>query len=100
VGFKEIYNPYESFFKAGIGSNAYRDAWSLFDQILITQPFLEKDYSSFRFYKASVYNKNYLVSKRGRWKGYPNRSFSNGGFTDGFSDHFPSYIFLVKEVTE
>ena len=100
VRFKEIYNPYESFFKAGIGSNAYRDAWSLFDQILITQPFLEKDYSSFRFYKANIYNKNYLVSKRGRWKGYPKRSFSNGNFTDGFSDHFPSYIYLVKEVTE
>jgi len=100
VGFKEIYNPYENLFKAGMGSNAYRDAWSLFDQLLITQPFLEKDYSSFRFYKANIYNKNYLVSKRGRWKGYPKRSYSNGGFTDGFSDHFPSYIFLVKEVSQ
>ena len=78
VGFKEIYNPYENLFKAGMGSNAYRDAWSLFDQLLITQPFLEKDYSSFRFYKANIYNKNYLVSKRGRWKGYPKRSYSNG----------------------
>ena len=29
-----------------------RDAWSLFDQILVTQPLLEEDFSSFRFYKA------------------------------------------------
>lgn len=98
VGFKGIYNPYENFYKSGLGTNAYRDAWSLFDQILMTQPLLEKDYSSFRFYKAFIYNKNYLITKRGRWKGYPFRSFADGGFTGGFSDHFPVYIYLIKEV--
>jgi len=98
VALKGIYNPMESFFKMGLGSNAYRDSWSLFDQIMMTQPFLEKDYSSFRFYKAGIFNKNYLVNKKGRWKGYPLRSFADGGFTDGFSDHFPVYIYLIKEV--
>src|SRR5690606_25594842 len=44
VEFKGIYNPFEDFYRKGLGSNAYRDAWSLFDQILITQPLLEKDY--------------------------------------------------------
>ncbi|MCX7546399.1 endonuclease/exonuclease/phosphatase family protein [Xanthomarina sp. F1114] len=97
VELKGIYNPFESFFKMGIGSNAYRDSWSLFDQILMTQPLLEKDYSSFRFYKAGIFNENYLITKRGRWKGYPFRSFADGGFTDGFSDHFPSYVILIKE---
>lgn len=98
AAFKDIYNPYENFYKRGLGTNAYRDAWSLFDQIMMTQPFLEKDYSSFRFYKAFIFNKNYLVTKRGRWKGYPFRSFADGGFTGGFSDHFPVYIYLIKEV--
>lgn len=98
VSLKGIYNPMEEFFKNGIGSNAYRDSWSLFDQIMVTKPFLEKDYSTFQFYKAGIYNKNYLVSKRGRWKGYPKRSFSNSNFTDGFSDHFPAYVYLIKEV--
>ncbi|WP_296380330.1 endonuclease/exonuclease/phosphatase family protein [Winogradskyella sp.] len=100
VGFKGIYNPMEEFFKKGLGSNAYRDAWSLFDQILMTQPLLEKDYSSFRFYKAGIYNKAYLTNKRGRYKGYPFRSFANGNFTNGFSDHFPVYVYLIKEVKE
>tara|TARA_R110002012_G_scaffold312248_1_gene522526 strand:- start:76352 stop:77404 length:1053 start_codon:yes stop_codon:yes gene_type:complete len=98
VELKGIYNPMENMFKMGVGSNAYRDSWSLFDQVLITQPFLEKDYSSFRFYQAHIFNKNYLVNKKGRYKGYPLRSFADGGFTDGFSDHFPSYIYLIKEV--
>lgn len=98
VKLKGIYNPMESFFRKGLGSNAYRDAWSLFDQILITKPFLEKDYSSFRFYKAGIFNKQYLTNKKGRYKGYPFRSFADGGFTNGFSDHFPVYVHIIKEV--
>ena len=98
VSLKGIYNPMEAMFKKGLGSNAYRDAWSLFDQILITKPLLEKDYSSFRFYKAGIFDKNYLINKKGRWKGYPFRSFADGGFTNGFSDHFPVYVYIIKEI--
>lgn len=99
VELKGIYNPYENMFtKKGFGTTAYRDAWSLFDQIMFTKPLIEKDYSSFRFYKAGIYNKQYLTNKRGRWKGYPFRSFADGGFTDGFSDHFPVYVYLIKQV--
>lgn len=98
VQLKGIYNPMEGFFRKGLGSNAYRDAWSLFDQILITKPLLETDYSSFRFYKAGIFNKLYLTNKEGRYKGYPWRSFADGGFTDGFSDHFPVYVHIIKEI--
>ena len=61
VQLKGIYNPMEGFFRKGLGSNAYRDAWSLFDQIIITKPLLETDYSSFRFYKAGIFNKLYFI---------------------------------------
>ena len=98
VGFKGIYNPMESFFKKGLGSNAYRDAWSLFDQILITKPLLDYDYSSFRFYKAGIFNAQFLITKKGQFKGYPFRSFSWGGFTNGYSDHFPVYVNVIKEI--
>jgi len=98
VGFKGVYNPMESFFKKGLGTNAYRDAWSLFDQILITKPLLEDDYSSFRFYKAGIFNAQFLITKKGQFKGYPFRSFSWGGFTGGYSDHFPVYVHVIKEV--
>ena len=98
VKLKGIYNPMESMAKIGLGSNAYRDAWSLFDQILVTKPLLEKDYSSFRFYKAGIFNAYYLTNKKGRWKGYPFRSFADGGFTNGFSDHFPVFVYVIKEI--
>jgi len=100
VPLKGIFNPYENFYKKGLGTTAYRDAWSLFDQIMMSQPLLDKDFSTYKFYKAFIYNKYYLTTKNGRWKGYPFRSWSDGGFTDGFSDHFPVYVFVIKEVSE
>lgn len=98
VSLKGIYNPMESFYKNGIGTNAYRDNWSLFDQIMITKPLLDKDYTSYRFYKAGIFNKNYVLHNDGKYKGYPYRSFSNGNFTNGFSDHLPVYVFLIKKI--
>ncbi len=100
VQLKGIFNPYENFYKKGLGTNAYRDAWSLFDQILMTKPLLDKDFSTYKFYKAFIYNKSYLTTKTGRWKGYPFRSWADGGFSDGFSDHFPVYVFVIKEVSD
>lgn len=98
VGFKDLYNPFENFYKDGLGTTAYRDNWSLFDQIIITKPLLEKDYSSFRYYKAGIFNKNYLITTTGKYKGYPFRSWGYSGFSNGFSDHFPVYMYLIKEV--
>ena len=96
-----IYNPFETILNDdGIGSNAYRDVWQLFDQILITAPFLNKKYDSYQFYKAGVFNKSYLINPAGRYKGYPFRSFSWGSFTGGYSDHLPSYIYLIKEIKD
>ena len=100
VGLKGIYNPYINMFKEGLGTTAYRDAWSLFDQIMVTKPLLEKDYSSFRYYKAGIYNKQYLINPRGRYEGYPFRSFVGAEYTGGFSDHFPVYVNVIREVKE
>ena len=96
-----IYNPMETILSdQGIGTNAYRDVWQLFDQILVSKPFLDKNYNSYQFYKAGVFNKSYLINKSGRYKGYPFRSFSWGSFTGGYSDHLPPYIYLIKEIKD
>lgn len=93
----ELYNPMESMLKKGMGSLAYQDGWNLFDQIYFTQELLKSDKSSYRFWKAGIYNKPYLTSTTGKYKGYPFRSMSYGNYTGGYSDHFPVYIYLVRE---
>lgn len=98
VGFKGIYNPFENFFKDGLGTTAYRDSWSLFDQIMVTKPLLENNFTSYQFYKAGIFNKDYLITSKGTYKGYPYRSWADGGFSGGYSDHFPVYVYVIKEV--
>ena len=100
VNFRELYNPMEKMYKKGLGTLAWRDSWNLFDQIIISSELLKKDYSSYRFYKAGIFNKNYLANSEGRYKGYPYRSFTDGGFTGGYSDHFPVYIYLIKAIPD
>ena len=96
----DIYNPYESLFRRGVHSLVYRDNLNLFDQILISEPFLdqgEKDFSSYKMFQAKVFNKRFLSDKKGKYKGYPFRSFSSGNYTGGYSDHYPVYLYLIKE---
>ncbi len=95
-----LYNPMENMIKRGQGTLAYRDGWNLFDQILISHPFLISDYTSYQFYKAGIFNPDYLITPHGQFKGYPYRSYDYGGYTGGYSDHFPVYIFLIKEMTD
>lgn len=97
VKLKGLYNPFESMHQKGLGTGAYRDGWDLFDQIIFSKPFLEQDYVSYRFYRAGIFNPNYLITPKGKYEGYPYRSFDNSGFSGGYSDHFPVYIYLIKK---
>lgn len=93
----ELYNTMWGFYSKGIGSLAYENKWSLFDQIIISHALLGKDRSTLKFWKAEIFNREFLLQKEGRNKGYPLRTFSGGKFLNGYSDHFPTLIYLVKE---
>lgn len=92
---KGLFNPMEDMSNRGIGTLAYRDAWDLFDQMIVSEPLVRKDYASFRLWKAGVYNKPYMTQTTGQYKGYPLRNW-NG--VPGYSDHFPVYLYLIKEI--
>ncbi len=97
VKIKQLYNPMEELFKKGNGTLAWRDSWNLFDQIIISTEWLNKEQNAYRFYKAGIFNPGYLYNPRGRYKGYPYRAYTDGGFSGGYSDHFPVYLILIKE---
>jgi hypothetical protein len=93
-----MFNPFEDFFRRGQGSNAFRDSWSLFDQIIISRGVAAKKPNQYHFLKANIFNKQFLVQPTGQYKGYPFRTFSGDNYQAGYSDHFPSYIYLIKEI--
>jgi hypothetical protein len=94
-----IYNPYMQMFKDGYNTLAYRDSGNLFDQIMFTYPLLnEADQNGYKYWQAHIYNPSFMTNKTGRYKGYPHRSFVGSTFNGGFSDHFPVFIYVVREI--
>jgi hypothetical protein len=89
-----VYNPFEEMFYKGNATLFYRDAGDIFDQIMVSETLIKQDYSSFRYWKAGIWNKPFMVTTFGQYKGYPLRHGLN---EIGFSDHFPPYIYLIKE---
>ena len=94
----ELFNPMEAMLKKGMGTLAYQDGWNLFDHFYFTYDLLKEDKSSYRYWKTGIFNRSYLANPKGRYKGYPFRSMSNGNYTWGYSDHFPVYMYLIREL--
>jgi endonuclease/exonuclease/phosphatase family metal-dependent hydrolase len=94
----QLYNPWTDYYRKGIGTLAYNDAWNLFDQVIISQAFLKKEQEGFFYQKAVIFNKPFLLQKSGRYKGYPLRTYDFDNYMSGYSDHFPVYIVLLKKI--
>lgn len=92
-----LYNPMEDLFKKGAGSLAYRDTWYLFDQILLNRALVKVPPGQYHFWQAGIYNPDFLMARRGRFRGYPARTYSGGRHTNGYSDHFPVYVYLIRQ---
>ncbi len=93
----QLFNPFLDFFQKGIGTLAFNNAWNLFDQIMVSQSLVGIKPGSFRFHRAEVFNRPFLKQSTGRFQGYPFRSFGGGVYLGGYSDHFPTYIVLIRE---
>lgn len=91
------FNPMEKLYNTGIGTLAWRDSWNLFDQMLLNDTWLPKKYIGWEYYTVRIFNKPYLKSDFGNFKGYPFRTYSGSVYTGGYSDHFPVYIVIAKE---
>ncbi len=92
----DIFNPFQEKVRKGIGTNAYRDAWFNFDQILLTNSLINNLGSEWSLYRAVVFNQNFLIQKSGLYRGYPKRTF-NGTSGIGYSDHFPVLTYLIRQ---
>ena len=96
---QDLYNPWNDMLrKKGQGTLLYDNMWNLFDQIIFTANLLGNDRSTFKFFKNEIYMPEYMTTTEGRYVGAPKRTTSAGIWQDGYSDHFPTQIYLVKEM--
>lgn len=104
LGEYDFFSPFIAMQKAGYGTLAYQGSWNVFDIILVNKaladapagtlkviPFVAK-----KFY-ARIFNKPFMIHQDGPYKDQPKRTFSNGAFINGYSDHYPTYIVVSNQ---
>lgn len=96
----DLFNPLAEIFAKGIGSLGYQGKWNLFDQIIISGNMLGNDRSTFKYWKSEIFNRDFLIAQEGQYKGYAKRTHSGNVFLNGYSDHFPVIIYMVKYYKE
>lgn len=94
----ELFNPWIDMYKKGIGTLAYQDTWGLFDQIMLSYSWLNKKQNGFFYYQPYIFNKAFMIENIGRYKGYPMRTWDGNVYRGGYSDHFPTYIILLRKI--
>lgn len=104
VGERDFFCPFTSMLKAGYGSLAYRGVWSIYDLVLVNNALATAPDGGLKIAKLGkkkgfygrVFKQPFMTTQEGQYKGYPFRTFSNGSFIGGYSDHYPTYIVITK----
>ena len=97
----DLYNPWVEVLAKGNGTLANRDAWGIFDQILVSQSWIPPRHAGRLFLGSShIFKDFFMIEHQGRFKGYPLRTWDGNQFRDGFSDHFPTFVVLIEKIDE
>jgi hypothetical protein len=83
----------------GTGSLAYNGSWNLFDQIIISEPLMNEklENGKWTYWKPQIFNKPFLTVQEGKDKGTPFRTHKSGVWQNGYGDHFPTMIYLIRK---
>ena len=96
-----LWNPWWDVLASGTGTLQYQGAWNLFDQIIPSYSLLDikgtKNYSSLKLWNYQIFTRDYLFQKEGKYKGNTLRTHAGGVWLDGYSDHLPTVVYLIKD---
>ncbi len=92
------FNPWLDPYQKGLGTLANRDSWGLFDQILLSHAWLTPHQPGLHYHHPTIFTRDFMKEDRGRFKGYPMRTWDGNSYRGGYSDHFPTFVVLVKNI--
>lgn len=94
-----FFNPWWSTLLMGTGTLSYKGRWNLFDQIIVSGTLI--DNKKHRRTGRLAYDHNWVMDfdflqnpEGSPYEGTPLRTYAGGEFLNGYSDHFPTQIFL------
>ena len=98
----ELWNPWWDVLASGTGTLQYDGGWNLFDQIILSHSLLDKkgkkDYKTLKYWNHQIFTRDYLFQKEGKYKGNTLRTHAGGAWLNGYSDHLPTVVYVIKEV--
>ena len=104
VGPKDFFSPFLSMLKAGYSSLYYRGENNIYDILVVNEALLNAPKGTLKIqpivkkkYYGRIFNPPFMVQQEGQYAGQPLRTFSNGAFVGGYSDHFPTYIIVSNK---
>ncbi len=82
--------------KSGKYSISYKGKGDLFDQFIVSENLLDTE-SRYYIRKgvANIYSPSWLMFNHPNYGAIPNRTYANGKYTAGYSDHLPVYFDVV-----
>ena len=109
-----LWNPWWDVLASGTGTLQYDGKWNLFDQIILSRTLLDMDNmrnlkknkrpelkrincTGLTYWDHQIFRRDYLFQKEGRYKGNTLRTHAGGAWLDGFSDHLPTVVYVIKE---
>lgn len=100
---EDFFSPFLSMLKDGYGSLAYQGEWNIYDIIQVNYDLANAPHGGLKIqpivrnkYYGRIFSKPFMVQQSGQYKGQPFRTFSNGAFIGGYSDHYPTYIVISQ----
>ena len=94
----DLYNPWwKTLRDDGVGTLKYDGKWNLFDQIIVSGHLVDGDRSHLQYLRNEIFVRDYLLQQEGKYKGSPLRTHASGVWLNGYSDHLPTTIYLVRE---
>lgn len=114
TGDSDFFNPWYYTLRKSpqLGTLMYQGKWNLFDQILISGNAVDRNFNlkkpqkaaeldlshGLTFYRHDRFVRDYLFQQEGKYKGSPLRTTAGGTWLNGYSDHLPTQIYLIKEM--
>jgi predicted extracellular nuclease len=79
--------------KDGEGSYRFRGHWERLDQIILSKALLDGKGTDYQEQSLRIKKEAWMLQK-GKYEGYPLRTFGGDDWLNGYSDHLPVYVKL------
>jgi predicted extracellular nuclease len=93
----DLYNLMIGFEEKSQGTYYYKGHWNVLDQILISSALKDGKQAEYVDASIGIKKEDWMIQK-GKYKGYPLRTFGGKEWLNGYSDHLPVYMKIRNTV--